>query len=185
MWTRIVNATVALCGSIGGDGFRHVHDALLSFTGLRRNTAPTTPGDYLKGIAVCARYVNGQSSYISGNDSLWSIAYNLENPKKEEPEPQPASWTVYIDLGVLDFRNSDGATAESVYFEIYSESGTWLAQKEYSTMPYGILLSSLYEELGIAAPTQDTYHVLKAQITETNGSVAYAEGNIYPSEFNW
>lgn len=78
VWTRIVTATTALCGSIGGTGFRHVHDALIAYTGLKRSTTASTPGDYLKGIARCARHIGGGTA--SAN-TLAEIADLLEIPK--------------------------------------------------------------------------------------------------------
>lgn len=78
VWTRIVNATTALCGNIGGTGFKHVHDALIRYTGLSRSKTPTTPGDYLKGIAVCARHIGGGHA-TSASCSLLDIAIALEN----------------------------------------------------------------------------------------------------------
>lgn len=77
-WARIVTATERSCGTLPGTGIKHVHDALISYTGLKRSTTPKTPGDYLKGIAVCARHLS-----IAHADKitcpLSDIAVALEN----------------------------------------------------------------------------------------------------------
>lgn len=77
-WARIVAATERSCGTLPGTGIKHVHDALISYTGLKRSTTPKTPGDYLKGIAVCARHLS-----IAHADKitcpLSDIAVALEN----------------------------------------------------------------------------------------------------------
>ena len=57
LWTRLVNATKEITGSsLSNAGIKGIHDALLSHYGLSHENTPTTPGDYMKGIAVAARY---------------------------------------------------------------------------------------------------------------------------------
>ena len=77
-WARIVAATERSCGTLPGTGIKHVHDALISYTGLKRSTTPKTPGDYLKGIAVCARHLSiAHADKITCH--LSDIAVALEN----------------------------------------------------------------------------------------------------------
>lgn len=60
LWARLVNATENLCGGLSNTSIEGIHDALISYTGLIHNNIPSTPGDYVKGIAVCARYNNNE-----------------------------------------------------------------------------------------------------------------------------
>lgn len=103
VWTRIVTATTALCGSIGGTGFKHVHDALIAYTGLKRSTTASTPGDYLKGIARCARHIGGGTA---SSNTLAEIADLLEGAGWEPSvqwEIRDATWeeNFYIQDGYL------------------------------------------------------------------------------------
>ena len=80
---RIVDATNALCGT-SFEKFvpKDVHDALLNRTGFGRYHPPTTFGGYMVGIAVCARYIGGESDYMTGKSGLAKICEYLENPTK-------------------------------------------------------------------------------------------------------
>ena len=58
-------------------GIKPIHDALIKHFNLIRSTTPTTAGDYMKGIAVAARYK--QQGYINPNPSeLWSLEQIVE-----------------------------------------------------------------------------------------------------------
>jgi hypothetical protein len=55
-------------GGLSNTGVEGIHDALLSYTNLERNTSPNKLADYMKGIATCARYVaKGYTDYTSEN----------------------------------------------------------------------------------------------------------------------
>lgn len=81
MDSSIVGLTGTLIiGSIStspNTGMKGIHDALLSHFGLTHDNTPTTAGDYMKGIAVAARYK--QQGYINPNPSeLWSLEQIVE-----------------------------------------------------------------------------------------------------------
>lgn len=86
-YSRILEATENLCGDIGGSGLRHIHDALLRYTGLVRVTSPQTPGDYLTGICKCAKHIGGDTSVE--RISLSRVAELLENPKSSGDDSHP------------------------------------------------------------------------------------------------
>lgn len=57
-----------------------LHDVLLEITRLERETDPQTLGDYLKGIATCARYIRYEKFQPNGQDTLEQIYNMLEDP---------------------------------------------------------------------------------------------------------
>lgn len=85
LWTNLVNRTKTLCGSsaVKNTGIKGIHDALISYTKFKHTTTPVTPGDYMKGIAVCARGVKKRSFKTPDTttlDTLSTIVANLRLP---------------------------------------------------------------------------------------------------------
>lgn len=64
--------------SLSNAGIKGIHDALLSHYGLSHENTPTTPGDYMKGIAVAARYKKSGSVDTDTLNSLETIVEYLE-----------------------------------------------------------------------------------------------------------
>ena len=58
LWNRLIAATETICSKTytGNVGINTIHDDLLGHYGRTRETAPTTIGDYLRGISVIASY---------------------------------------------------------------------------------------------------------------------------------
>lgn len=72
-------------GSLSNTGIKGIHDALLSYCGLSHEKSPTTPGDYMKGIAVAARYYsNGSIINTESKNSLEEIVAMLESGDHNE-----------------------------------------------------------------------------------------------------
>ena len=66
---------------LSSTGIKGVHDALLTHFGLAHDNTPTTPGDYMKGIAVAARYYsNGNIIDTESENSLEEIVAMLKEP---------------------------------------------------------------------------------------------------------
>lgn len=49
--------------TLEGTGFKHVHDALMAYTGLTRENEPVSLADYLVGISRCAQYISGETTF--------------------------------------------------------------------------------------------------------------------------
>ena len=80
LWVRLVNATEEITGSsLPNTGIKSIHDALLSYYGLAHENTPTTPGDYMKGIAVAARYKKDGTEEPYMSWSLEQIVEELES----------------------------------------------------------------------------------------------------------
>lgn len=76
LWVRLVNATEEITSSsLSNAGIKGIHDALLSHYGLSHENTPTTPGDYIKGIAVAARC---KKYGTTKPDMLWSLEQIVE-----------------------------------------------------------------------------------------------------------
>lgn len=80
----VTNTSLSIIGyieykdNLSNTGIEGIHDALLFYTGLEHNTPPTKLADYMKGIAVAARYfANGYIDYTAEN-TLEQIVQMLE-----------------------------------------------------------------------------------------------------------
>lgn len=69
-------------GGISNTGMKGIHDALLSHFNLTHETPPTTPGDYMKGIAVAARF---HKNGIIDTESRNSLAEIVDLLKETGP----------------------------------------------------------------------------------------------------
>ena len=79
LWTRLVTRTEEIVGvPLSNTGIKGIHDVLLSHFNLTRDTEPKTPGDYMKGIAVCSRYHVNRTIDTDSNQTLEEIVTNLE-----------------------------------------------------------------------------------------------------------
>jgi len=95
LWGELVSATENICGSLPEDdlgnkkiGIKSIHDALISHLALTRSkTTNLTPGDYMKGIAVAARY------YTNGNNISSATSSALENTLTEIIDMLKAPYT--------------------------------------------------------------------------------------------
>jgi hypothetical protein len=66
-----------IIGDVEGS-MKWAHNQLLSRSSLTRQNPPSTPADYMKGIAVCARYINGVVDYIDSVSSLPGIIDHIK-----------------------------------------------------------------------------------------------------------
>ena len=127
-----------------------VHNILIKHAELTRETAPVTPADYMKGIAVCARYMNNVSSYIDGSNTLSEIVRFVENIK---PTDNSISFTVaqqpiaaQSDIR-LTIRSTVGAISKvkiSVYDETADVRLVATSDMDVSTASVNIMLSTIY-----------------------------------------
>ncbi len=165
-WARIVAATKKISGSVQGDGFKHVHDALISYTGLKRSTTPQTPGDYLKGIAVCARKLYGVTNYTSGKSSLADIVMMLENADIDPPEPSTA-WEIRDVAWEGNFWISDG------YF--YVGGDPWVIVRADNGASVGSV--NLYEPISLLLlDTRTDYYVTSDAFGGVGCRLVYVDG---------
>lgn len=111
----IANATRSLCELSGTLTLKQIHDALLSKADLTRNTTPKTPGDYLKGIAVCARKINGRSDYLTATSTLAEILHCVKNPASSASDSE----STVTKYGItVTFKNNGDLTVSSDSLEI-------------------------------------------------------------------
>lgn len=75
----IADNTRRLGGKSGQLTLKQIHDELIRLTGLGRANSPSTPGDYLKGIAVCIRYLNKDTSYLTRTSTLQQLSDIIKN----------------------------------------------------------------------------------------------------------
>ena len=138
-----------IIGTVEGTA-KWVHNILMKHAKLTRDTAPVTPADYMKGIAVCARYMNNVSSYIDGSNTLSEIVRFVENIK---PTDNSISFTVaqqpiaaQSDIK-LTIRSTVGAISKvkiSVYDETADVRIVATSDMDVSTASVNIMLSTIY-----------------------------------------
>lgn len=120
LWGELVSATENICGSLPEDalgnkriGIKSIHDALISHLTLTRSkTTNLTPGDYMKGIAVAARY------YTNGNSISSATSSALENTLAEIVDMLKAPYTCSYPgcLKKGNFESTDYGGGELKYY---------------------------------------------------------------------
>lgn len=135
---------------------RHIHDALLIRFGLEHNKAPETPGDYMKGIAVAARYAaNGYTDDTSKN-TLEQIVGMLEESSKPVEEyslllNNDLVMTIEPEHPYLDYYSGD------IYCTLYNEAGAVVCEPTGAEgcIPFDFV--SCAEDYGINIPAGRYY----------------------------
>lgn len=112
-------------GGLSNTGVEGIHEALLSYTNLERNTSPIKLADYMKGIATCARYVaNGYTDYTSEN-TLAEIIEMLE----EKNEDDDMSISVTLDntgVATVTYIGFTPSSPQEIYWTLYDGDGNYL-----------------------------------------------------------
>lgn len=180
LWQELVSATERICGgslpedSLGNKqiGIKLIHDALIDHFALTRSkTANLTPGDYMKGIAVAARYyANGNNltnEIIAAENTLQEIVNMLKTGGAIN------TTTVNIAGHVLTTTSSNPI----LYFD--SGSGQFFLQ-EYA--------DGNYDEQYVCNPT-NTYPAeaipLLGAPTPTEDGIALTPGQTYYYTYYW
>jgi hypothetical protein len=74
-----LEGTLTIGNQIANEGtIAWVHDKLITHTKLTRSNKPSRPADYMRGIAVCARYLNNVTDYLDGETDLETIVTYIE-----------------------------------------------------------------------------------------------------------
>lgn len=141
--------------SLINTGMTGIHDALLSYTGLERNTSATKLADYMKGIATCVRYIaNGYTDYTSEN-TLEQIVDMLETGKPVEEYSLVLSKDLIIDIvpkyPYLNYLESD------IMCALYNEAGIVVCEPMgvEGTIPFDFV--NWAENYGINVPAGKYY----------------------------
>ena len=136
-------------GTVEGTA-KWVHNILMKHAKLTRDTAPVTPADYMKGIAVCARYMNNVSSYIDGSNTLSEIVRFVENIKPTDNSisftvnQQPIAAQNDVQLVIIGTAGTISKVKISVYDETADVRLVATSDMDVSTASVNIMLSTIY-----------------------------------------